>query len=304
MIVGQILAATAKKLKKSTIDNPQLEADVLLSFVLKKPREWLLAHPEHKLNSFQIINYKFKIRKRLKGVSLAYILGYKYFYGYKFIVNKNVLVPRPETEMMVDYVNELVTHNSQPITLVDVGTGSGCIVIAIAKNQKSPRLHSGQAKIKNQKFYGIDISNKTLRVAKKNAKYHGPTDKIKFFQGNLLSPIINEFQVMSSKLRVVICANLPYLTPKQLKNSPTIQAEPKNALKAGNDGLKYYRELFTQLKILKNKKITLLCEIDPGQSETITKLIKEKLPKYNFIIKKDLRGLNRLVILTKLTINN
>ena len=292
MTISQLQQEIILKLDKLNLTNPHLEADVLLSHVLKKPREWLLAHPKYKLNSLQIINYKLKISQRLKGISLAYIIGHKYFYGYKFIVNKYVLVPRPETEMFIDYVNDLITHNSQLITFIDVGTGSGCIIITLAKE-----FDKRQYPISNIKYLAVDNSKKALQIAKQNANLHDLENKIKFYHGNLLSPIINELRVTSYELRVVICANLPYLTQLQLKNSPSIQREPKKALLGGVDGLKYYRELFTQLKILENKKITMLCEIDPSQADTISQLIKEILSGYKFQIKKDLRGLRRLVII-------
>lgn len=291
MTINQALIESARKLQKNKIPTPRLDADLLLSFILKKSREWMLARPKFKLTKFQIFKINRLTRRRIKNVPLAYLVKEKEFYGLKFKVNKHVLVPRPETEMMVDVISQLITHNSQPTTIVDVGTGSGCIVITLAK------------KIKYGKFIATDISKKALRVAKENAKFHN-LHNIKFLQGNLLSPIINELRVTSYKLRVVITANLPYLTPIQLKNSPTIQTEPKNALLGGSDGLKYYRELFSQLKTLKNKKITVLCEIDAEQSGPISKLIKEKLPKYKFQIKKDLRGHDRLVIIKLLSDTN
>ncbi len=287
MTISQAQQDIILKLDKLDLTNPQLEADILLSYILKKPSEWLLAHPEFQVNSLQIINHKLKIRRRLKGESLAYILGHKYFYGYKFIVNKHVLVPRPETEMMVDIAREQRTKNKEQTIFVDVGTGSGCIIIALAK------------KLKYGKFIAVDISKKALKVAKENARLHSLENKISFLHGNLLSPIINNKSITNHQSPITICANLPYLTPIQLKNSPSIQAEPKNALVGGFDGLKYYRELFKQLKLLPNKNITVLCEIDPSQSKAISKLIKEKLPECKFEIKKDLRGLERLVILKK-----
>lgn len=284
MTISQTQQEIILKLDKLNLTNPQLEADFLLSFVLKKPREWLLAHPEFKLTKFQILKIKNLVRQRIKGKSLALLTKKKEFYGLKFKVNKHVLVPRPETEMMVDVVLELITRNSQLTTIVDVGTGSGCIVIALAK------------KLKGGKFIAIDISRKALNMAKENAKFHN-LHNIKFLQGNLMSPIIKELRVMSYELRVVICANLPYLTPNQLKDSSTIKFEPQDALVGGSDGLKYYRELFSQLKLLPNKNITVLCEIDHSQSEAIAKLVKKELPDFKIEIKKDLCGLERLVII-------
>jgi len=263
------------------INLPIFEIELILAHVLKKPREYIIAHPEHELTKLQIANCKLQIAKRLKGLPIAYITGHKEFYGLDFFVNKNVLIPRPETEFMVDEALRLATHSSQPITLIDVGTGSGCIVITLAKN------------LSNSKFIGIDISSQALLVARKNAKFHSVNKKIKFLRGSLLSPL----KIQNSKL--IILANLPYLTPSQIKDSPTIKYEPKSALSAGSDGLKYYRQLFKRIKDLRDAHV--LCEIDPGQTKKIKQLVKCELPEAAFQIKKDLSGLNRLVVIS---INN
>ncbi|MCK5061153.1 peptide chain release factor N(5)-glutamine methyltransferase [Candidatus Parcubacteria bacterium] len=287
MTINQAIIESARKLQKNKIPTPRLDADLLLSFILKKPREWMLARPKFKLTKFQIFKINRLVRRRIKGVPLAYLVKEKEFYGLKFKVNKHVLVPRPETEMMVDVIRQQTADSRQQIIFIDVGTGSGCIIITLAK------------KIRFGRFIATDMSKKALKIAKENAELHN-LHNIKFLQGNLLSPIINNPQSPIPNPQLIITANLPYLTPIQLKNSPTVQTEPKNALLGGSDGLKYYRELFEQLKTLKNKKITVLCEIDAGQSGPIAKLIKEKLPEYKFQIKKDLRGLDRLVKIEKI----
>lgn len=276
MNLQKIIFEMSKKTKLNIFD-----IELILAYVLKKSREFIIAHPEHKLTKLQITNSKLLIKKRLKGLPIAYITGHKEFYGLDFKVNKNVLIPRPETELMVD--ETLKITNGKTI-IADIGTGSGCIIITLA------------GLIKNCKLFGMDISEKALAVAKQNAKVRNVYKKIKFLKGDLLEPILKNKKFVIGNSSLVILANLPYLTPTQIKNSPTIKYEPKSALTAGSDGLKYYRQLFKQIKMLRNVSYAL-CEIDPNQTLKIKKLIKRELPETTIKIKKDLAGLNRLVII-------
>ncbi|MDP2708616.1 MAG: peptide chain release factor N(5)-glutamine methyltransferase [bacterium] len=282
MTVSQTLKLAAKKLNSKNIANPCMESEILLSHVLKKPREFILTHGEKKLSPSRTDEFKLLISERIKGKPIAYLTGRKEFYSLDFKVNKNTLIPRPETELMVEEAIKLAAHSSQPITFVDVGTGSGCVIITLAKLIKQP------------KFFATDISDKAITVARQNAEFHGVDKKIKFFKGNLLSPLFSNLSFGINN-PLIILANLPYLTPAQIKNSPTIKYEPKSALDGGPDGLKYYRQLFRQLQALRD--IFVLCEIDPGQSGKIKQLSKQLLPDVKLQIKKDLRGLDRLAII-------
>lgn len=263
-----------------------LDSELIISHAIKKPRSFILAHPEHKLTAAQLKRTESFFKRRIKWEPLAYILGYKEFYGLEFKVNKNVLVPRPETELIVDEVLSLISHSSHPITIIDVGTGSGCIIISLAK-------------ILNLKFFTIDISPKALVVAKKNAKLHDVFDNIKFIHGNLIEPILKNKKLIIDNCELIITANLPYLTPKQIKESPTIKREPRLALVAGHDGLKYYKKLIGQIRQLKNSRpdirITIFCEIDHTQTGNFKKLIKKELPGAEAEVLKDMHCLDRLV---------
>ncbi len=294
MTINQALNSGIQKLQKNKIPTPHLDAEILLSYILKKPREYILAHPEKQLTKTQITNYKLQITKKAKGKPVAYITGHKEFYGLDFYVNKNVLIPRPETELMVGKAlkeAKPLMRGFASLCIIDVGTGSGCIIITLAKklNLKS--------KILNLKFFATDISSSALTIARKNAKLHKVDKKITFLQGNLLKPIINKSKIFNLKSEIIITANLPYLTPAQIKNSPSIKHEPKLALGAGPDGLKYYRQLFKQIQRLSivNCQLKILIEIDPNQFVKIKNLIKKTLPQAKIIIKKDIHGYNRLV---------
>ncbi len=318
MRINQALQQNKQKLTK-TSNTPELDTEVLLCFVLNKPKEYLYTYPEYELTEKEEEIYFNCIKKRLSGAPIAHITGFKEFYGRKFIVTADTLVPRPETEMMIDFVKKnhesrIMNHKDKNTTFIDIGTGSGCIIVTIAKELNPyPYRH---------KFYAVDISEKALNIAKQNAKKHEVGDIIKFYHSNLLEPLLchsganaieshkltikpnqrdpisrlSSFQDDSS---IVIIANLPYLTPEQIKNAPSIHAEPELALTAGDDGLKYYRELFKQIKEIMNYEsgIMVLCEIDDSQTNSITTLVKKELPNFSIKIKKDLAGLSRLVVL-------
>ena len=171
MTFKQAIVWATKKLEKST--SPNLDAEVLLSFVLDKPREYLYIHPQTDLNLLQKIKFKKNIAKRALGVPVAYITNTKEFFGFDFYVDKDVLVPRPETEMLVAETIKLAKAGQ---VLVDIGTGSGCIAIALAKNLKN-------------KIIATDVSVKALVIAKKNAQ--NLKVDVDYRYGNLLEPLKN-----------------------------------------------------------------------------------------------------------------
>jgi len=309
MDIKTALATATKLLIQNKIKNPHLDAEILLSHTLKKSREYLLTYPEKKLTKNQVSSFNFQISRRAKGEPIAYITGHKQFHGLNFYVDKNVLIPRPETELMIDETLKLVTHNTKHITFIDVGTGSGCIIITLATLLK--KTTNTQRSIYNIQYLATDISKPALSIARKNAKLHNVYKQIKFLHGNLLKPILQKSQYLTPNTQYLILANLPYLTSTQIKNSPSIQYEPKIALSAGPDGLKYYQQLFKQIKRLyksvPNLCISVLCEIDHCQISKIKQLAKHELlacrsfnkgrSQFKLQTKKDLAGLNRLTII-------
>lgn len=284
MNVEQVLKLATAKLKAKKISPPYLEAEILLSAILKKPREFLIIHPEIKLTVKQIKKFQSRLKLRLKGLPIAYLTGQKEFYGLNFQVNKNVLIPRPETELLVEESLKSTANKRQPLSIIDIGTGSGCIAITMAK-------------ISKRKIMAVDISKKALTVAWKNARLHKVDKKIKFIKGNLLSPFLNS-KILKQNSEIIILANLPYLNKKwknllKSSDSLSLKYEPKIALEGGADGLDLYRKLAEQIKLLKNKKITLLCEVGHLHSAAMKKIFSfaKKIQ-----IKKDLAGLDRLAI--------
>lgn len=273
-------------LKTSSL--PQAEAETLLAFFLKTNREAILTHPEKEVSS--VVKKKFAVaeKKRLANWPLAYLIGQKGFYGRDFLVSPAVLVPRPETELLVEEILKISREKERPL-IIDLGTGSGAIIVSLAAELK--RLFPKQ--FPKMEFMAGDISPSALRLAKTNARRHKLEKKIRFLAGDLLMPIMTHLK----NRELIIAANLPYLTPTQIKSSPTISREPRLALDGGSDGLKYYRRLFGQLKQASFRTATLFCEIDPSQAKEITFLSRQYWSKARIEIKKDLSGRKRLAII-------
>lgn len=268
--------------KNNSLNNTDLI--LVLAGAFKKNKEFIYSHPEYQPTFSERLRFFYYLNKLKRGWPVAYILKSKEFFGLNFFVNKNVLIPRPDTEILVEEVIKICQTNNKTL-LIDIGTGSGCIPISILKNIQNTAA--------NIQCFAIDISNKALKVAQKNAKLHGVN--IKFFHGNLLSPLNKFFNNLTVNQfnNLIITANLPYLADEQM-NEPTIKHEPKQALWGGKDGLDLYKKLLEQIKNLSLKTTTFL-EIDPDQTEKIKPLIKKYLPVANIEILKDLSGLNRVV---------
>ena len=274
--ITQLLQSACQQIDK-------LDADLLLSFILGKPREYFIIHNNEIISLANKNKFNKLVKKRKAGLPLAYITGHKEFFGLNFLVNKYTLIPRPDTEILVENVIDIINKKSETrnkLLLIDVGAGSGCIPISILKNTK---------KIKT---FAIDISKPALAVAKKNAKKHKV--KIKFLPGNLLNPL--KHKNIKTIKQIIITANLPYLTEKQYKTESSIKFEPKTALVAKKEGLALYEELLQQIKQL-DRPFTAFFEFDPRQTAMIKKLIKSFFPKSKIKIKKDLAGRDRVAII-------
>lgn len=274
---------------KEALKSGSLNNEVLLAHVLKKDRSWLFANPDHQLSRLQLTTYNLLLRGRSRGVPAAYLTGHKEFFGLDFRVTPATLIPRPETELLVERALSLLPSpgvgrdrgRGRTIeNVIDVGTGSGCIIISLAKNIRNAKI----------KFLATDISKPALKIAKHNAIKHGVSKKIKFLQGNLLSGL----QLTTYNLPTLILANLPYLTPGQMKN-PDLKHEPRSALVAGTDGLKYYRELFAQASRSKLRNSVLIIEHDPRQKPKLASLVKKHFPSAKFRFHKDLAGRYRIL---------
>ncbi|MCX6792663.1 MAG: peptide chain release factor N(5)-glutamine methyltransferase [Candidatus Falkowbacteria bacterium] len=279
--IKQALNSAMIELKRSRIPEAFLDSQILLSFVFNQDRSWLIAHDEKELNKKQISLYKKLIQKRSKWWPVAYLTKEKAFYNKSFLVTPKVLIPRPESELIVETVLDKINNSSKTFSLIDIGTGSGCLIISILANNKNQNINQAIA---------IDISSQALVIAKTNAKNNNLTKKIKFIKNNLLQDIYLEDDSKTDEL--IILANLPYLKPSGMKE-PSIKHEPSKALLGGADGLSLYKKLENQLNLIKEdylKPITLICEINPGQKNGLKKI----WPKTKFL--KDLAKKTRLGI--------
>jgi release factor glutamine methyltransferase len=277
LTIGSISTKTAAFFKERGLPNPRLEADLLLAWVLKMSRVKLYADWDRPLEPEEVQQYREVIIKRVQGWPLAYLTGRKSFLSWEFQVNPAVLVPRPETELLVETVVEAVKDRSE-ITGVDVGVGSGIIAISLAKL------------LPDSSWYGTDISPEALTVAEANAVQLGVEQQIRFLSGNLLEPVADSGVVFD-----IIVSNPPYV-PSALISSlqPEVRKEPLLALDGGPDGLALYRKLLPQArKLLKTDGIVAI-EHGSDQRNSLENLFKES----GFIIesKADLAGLDRIMI--------
>lgn len=289
--ISALLKEAAKQLKpaKMTCVSDQklgwLEAEILMAHTLKKDRTWVVTHGTDELVPSLEKRFRALVERRMSHEPIAYIIGEKDFYGHPFIVNRTVLVPRPETELMIDALKERYQKNDA-FTVWDTGTGSGAIAITVAL--EFPRAF----------VIASDICKRALKTATKNAMIHGVTKRMAFVHGDLLSPEIARKIKSKHESPLIILANLPYLPESdRVKLAKDVTAfEPAKALYAGEDGLDLIRKLFTQISDGLNVNPNLiLAEFDPPQAKTILKLAKEIFPLAKVAIRKDLAGRERVV---------
>lgn len=276
-------------LKKHSPKINLFDLELILAHTLKKPREFILAHPDKTITKRQELKIKKFTKRRQNHEPLAYILGEKGFYGLDFRVNKYTLIPRPETELLVEKTLKLDSKNK---TIIDVGTGSGNIIISLAKNL-CRHCHS-RGSGNDIKFFGIDISKKALSVAKYNAKKNKVAKKINFIQSNLLNYFLKNNWQNKKFNNLVIAANLPYLSQKIYSAAmPDVKNfEPKSALLSCNSGLYHYEKLLRQIKKIKETyflfSVSCFFEISPEQKSQLQKIIEQIFPESIVKFHKDL----------------
>ena len=251
MTVSDWLKHSAHTLSKAEIDSARLDTLVLLSDELGKDKSWILAHPEHVLQIEQLEKLNTKITQRTQHTPLAYIRGHAEFYGRDYVVDSHVLVPRPETEGVVDAAIKNITCADSPL-IVDVGTGSGCIAVTLALS------------ITSSKVIGIDSSDDALAVAQRNAERLNAN--VTFEKGDLLSPL-----KAYSKSPLSIVANLPYV-PLHFPINQAAKHEPEIALFSGEDGLDHYRRLFLQIDDMSLEPNIIITESLVSQHALLTSI--------------------------------
>lgn len=284
-IVETLTWANNKLKDHGVIDAPMLDAQLLLCLTLDVPKNYLFSHFDQRLTAEQLNRFESLVDRRGHHEPMAYILGWKDFYGRPFKVNPFVLIPRPETETLVEAAIK-AAEQEHDVLFVDVGTGSGAIAVTLAAETGRPVI-------------GTEVSARALKVAEQNAKIHRAADRITFLGGNLIEPI--DRQLTHSIDHVILIANLPYLTSRQYaETAPEVHDyEPKMALDGGVDGLEVYNELFRELQDRRGdfpSKLTVLIEIDPDQKYTAPKLIEQYFPQSRITVLPDLQNRPRVVV--------
>lgn len=269
--VAQTLAEGTALLHESST-SPRADALLLLAHALHREREWLVAHGDATPSREEAQEFERLSAQRSWGVPVAYLLGSAGFYGREFLVDENVLVPRPETERLVADAIAFIGNRSSCV--LDVGTGSGAIACTIAAETQAT-------------VSATDISPAAIEVAKKNAQRLGVADRCKFLAGDLTEPVKN------SRYDVVV-ANLPYVPTAEIPSKPDpIAYEPREALDGGLDGLALYRRLLDTLAPLVNANALILLEAAPPTMRGLSAIVRSALPHSAIAVRQDYAGLDR-----------
>jgi len=274
---GEARAAATTRLRSAPDpDTAALDADVLLAYVLGVGKEALFAHPERELSPAEDVRFQQLVERRGRGEPVAYLRGFKEFYGLRFLVDPRVLIPRPETEGLVDAAREVIAGRA--LTVVDVGTGSGAIAVAIAAHE--PRV----------RVIATDSSRDALAVAQANALAGGVADRVEFRLGDLLAPITERVDL--------VCANLPYLPDASVDKwagaRSSLAFEPRDAVVAGADGLDVIRRCVADLPRVLAPHGAALFECDPPQVATVVQLLLSQVLRAE--ARQDLSGNQRIVL--------
>jgi release factor glutamine methyltransferase len=287
--VGRALLAASRRLREAGSASPQLDSVVLMAHVLGVSKTWLYAHPSRQLTEGEIEHYEILVRRRMCHEPVAYLVGYKSFFGLDITVDKRVLIPRPETELLVEralaYARELVREDHTP-SIADVGTGSGAIAVALAVNLPQATV------------YATDLSEGALAVAEQNVWRYGVGEQVQLLPGNLLDPVPGPVDIVVANLPYVASEDLPHLA-EQVRDY-----EPVLALDGGPGGLHVIRELLHSIadRPAEREKLRpgsrLYLEIGAGQGQALRSLVEQCLPGAQFNLLLDYADLDRVAVIT------
>jgi release factor glutamine methyltransferase len=256
-------------------ETPFLEVQVISAYILAQSREWVIAHPDYQLTPAQVDQLDSVLNRLVKGEPLAYITGQRSFYGLDFIVSPAVLIPRPETELLVEEAIQWLEANPHRRSAVDIGTGAGIIALTLADT------------FIDLKMTGLDISDDALKIARENAAFNHLQDRINWQKNDLLTNIEGSFDL--------ILANLPYIPTQVLNSLEVIKYEPRLALDGGTDGLQLIRRLLEQIPGHVRPGGAIFLEIESTLGLQVQKIAKDHFPHAKIELQNDFANLPRLV---------
>jgi len=270
----------AEILKSKLIQNPCLDSEILMAETIKKNRKYILLNPNKYLKQKQLIHFQKLIENRSLGKPIAYLTNKKFFWNSEFIVTSDTLIPRPDTELIIENILRL-TRNKKSMNILDIGIGSGCILLSILKER--------------QNFYGtgIDINKNCLKISKKNALHLNIGSRLKLYNSN-----VDKFNLGKYDL---IVSNPPYIKKQNLKylEKDVINFEPRHALDGGLDGLSVIRKVIKKSSELIKKSGKFILEIGFDQKDKVINLLIKKGFDIN-CTQKDLANNDRCIISTKI----
>ena len=277
MTIKEALSKGMIILKNNNVESPKLKARLLLQYILKQTRQYIIVYDNKDISKKEQFEYFINIEKLTKGVPLQHITHLQEFMKMDFFVDENVLIPRPDTEILVEETIKIAQRMKAP-KILDLCTGSGAIAISIAKN------------VSNAEIYAVDISEKALKVARKNAERLEVVKKVKFIKSNLFNEIgKNKFDI--------IVTNPPYIKKEDIQYlSDEVQNEPLLALDGGLDGLDFYRKILNQAIDYMKFDGYICMEIGYNQKEEVLELIKQNNQYTDTYSKKDLHGNDRIIV--------
>ena len=280
MNIENALNNAVKILNKSKIKNSILDSEILLSQAINRDRKYIFLNSKENLKQKYSKNFNNLIARRRKGEPIAYLINKKEFWKQSFYVDQNVLIPRPDTELIIEQVLKLFLKNSK-LQILDIGTGSGCILLSLLKEMP------------NCNGIGIDISKKSINISKYNAKMLQLTNKVKFYQSDVDNFKIGKYDLIVSNPPYIKVLNLKYL------ENDVVNFEPKLALNGGIDGFSKIRKVIDKATVLIKKNGKLVLEIGFNQKNKVQEMLRKK----GFYINKTLKDYgkkDRCIISTKI----
>jgi len=279
-VLRTVIQDTHQKLESAGIPDARLEAEVMVMNVLRMPRQAIFAEQEREVSEQQQVALDELLERRYTREPLAYILGQREFYGINVVLTPAVLIPRPESEGLVEHAlfMAMMGMESTDLTIADVGTGSGAIAINLA-------IHLPMGRI-----FAVDVADSVLDVASYNIRAHGVGDRVSLGIGDLLDAVPEPLDL--------IVANLPYIPTDRISTlQPEVQKEPVLALDGGADGLDLIRRLLAQAENKLKSHGIILLEMDPDQVPVVAELALQHFPKGSTDVEQDLAGMDRILVI-------